>query len=98
MTLVSVVLQERTSSRTGVFYLLVLLLSSILQLGICRLIRKIPADAENGDINVPWAAIRSLSGTYIAQIGSAAQLERAGAVFLCVPVLFSILATITLWQ
>lgn len=38
----------------------------------------IPAVAENGDINAPGAARRSLSGTHFAREGSAARLKMAG--------------------
>ena len=48
MLLVLVVLQVRTSSRAGVFYLLVLLLPGILLLGIWRPIRRIPASRKMG--------------------------------------------------
>ena len=51
------------SESVGVL-LLVVLVSYLL--GIMRPIRRIPAVAENGDINAPGAARRSLSGTHFA--------------------------------
>ena len=72
-------LMVASHTRAGLYSLYQIILLVVLLLEILRPIRKIPADAENGDINMQPAARRSLSGTHVAQRGSAA-LPEMGAV------------------
>ena len=55
-----------------------ILIPVVLLLRIWRPIGKIPAVAENGNIDAPGASRRSLSGTHFAREGSAARVEMAG--------------------
>ena len=72
---VVLLLMGAANTRAGLYSLYQIVLLVVLLLGILRPIRKIPADAENGDINMQPAARRSLSGTHVAQKGSATRLE-----------------------
>lgn len=75
---VVLLLTGASHTRAGLYSLYVIVLLVVLLLEIWRPIRKIPADAETGDINARSASQRSLSGTHFAQQGSAARLKMGG--------------------